>query len=78
MLYFYFLEIDVFKIYIFLGVFFYINDIKVDCIIEMIYYVMLVYFLKIYWVCDFIYNYMYNEMGKFEKEGEKKYMYMYM
>lgn len=33
---------------------------------------MLVYFLKTYLVCDFIYNYMHNEMGKSEKEGEKK------
>lgn len=52
--------------------FFYTNDTKADCYIETIYHVMLVYFLKTYLVCDFIYNYMHNEMGKSEKEGEKK------
>lgn len=72
-LYFHLPETDVSKTYTFPGVFFfYTNDTKADCYIETIYHVMLVYFLKTYLVCDFIYNYMHNEMGKSEKEGEKK------
>lgn len=66
-------ETDVSKTYTFPGVFFfYTNDTKADCYIETIYHVMLVYFLNTYWVCDFIYNYMHNEMGKSEKRTRKK------